>query len=72
MGVIKMRECFRCEGILNYLKKTIDRRTLEGEQTSLVRVRGNLEEIYKASGCERRELICNPLKKLEQEDPKLL
>ena len=64
-------ECFRCEPILNYLKKTIDKRTIQGEETSLVRVRGNIEEIYKQSGCEKRELICNPLKKLRLENPNL-
>lgn len=38
-------------------------------EKSFERVKGNLEEIYKASGCERRELICNPLKKLQEENP---
>jgi len=38
-------------------------------EKSFERVKGNLEEIYKASGCERYDLICNPLKKLEEEKP---
>jgi hypothetical protein len=40
-------------------------------EKSFERVKGNLEEIYKASGCERYDLICNPLKKLEEEAPKI-
>jgi len=62
------QECYRCDGILQYLKKTMDKRAPE---KSFERVKGNLEEIYKASGCERYDLICNPLKKLEEEAPKI-
>ena len=60
------QECYRCSGIYEYLKKTVDKRAPE---KSIERITGNLEEIYKASGCERRELICNPLKKLQEEKP---
>jgi hypothetical protein len=61
-----MNECYRCSGIFEYLKRTENQRA---PSLSYDRIKGNLEEIYKASGCEKRELICNPLKKLEEEKP---
>lgn len=64
-----MIECHRCDIVLDYLKKTLDKRTPTGYERSFNRIKGNLEEIYKQSNCAEHEVICNPLKKIEEEKP---
>jgi hypothetical protein len=61
-----MIECYRCEPIMQYLKRTLDKRA---PALGYERIKGNLEEIYKQSNCAGHELVCNPLKKLESENP---